>query len=84
MDQRIKLDLCEIFQSCYASGNIFKLIFYGIGEGINPDIPIAIDFAKVMGGAEIRDSRQRRKAVKAANPIYIQQAIDYLKKQRKK
>ncbi|WP_343565647.1 S41 family peptidase [Sphingobacterium sp.] len=57
---------------------------YEIGEGINPDIPIVIDFVKVMAGAEIGDSSQRRKAVKAANPIYIQQAIDYLKKQRKK
>ena len=57
---------------------------YEIGEGINPDIPIVIDFAKVMGGTEIRDSSQLRKAVKAANPIYIQQAIDYLKKQHKK
>lgn len=54
---------------------------YEIGEGIKPDIPLAIDFAKVLGDTEINDSGQRRKAVKAANPIYIQQAIDYLKKQ---
>ncbi|WP_104384174.1 S41 family peptidase [Sphingobacterium sp. HMA12] len=54
---------------------------YGIGEGIKPDIPLAIDFAKVLGIPEIITFDQLRKAVKEATPVYIQMATDYLKKQ---
>ena len=54
---------------------------YGIGEGIKPDVPVAIDFAKVLGITKIVTFDQLHQAVKEATPVYIQQATDYMKKQ---
>jgi len=54
---------------------------YGIGEGIKPDVPLVIDFAKVLGIPEIITFDQLSQAVKEATPVYIQLATDYMKKQ---
>ncbi len=54
---------------------------YGIKEGIKPDIPLTIDFAKVLGIPQIITFDQLRNAIKQANPRYVQLATEYLKKQ---